>query len=149
MYKGEKDNFGVAQLANMEKRKSESNIRRPHPVDDNLEKGIVAGGEKIYNVYCGSCHQSNGLGASGRFPPLAGTSWVTGDKKRLVQLVLEGLEGQIEVNGISFNALMPQHSFLKDEEIANVLTFIRQNFGNKASGIKAIEVAAARNISEP
>ena len=148
MYKGEKDNFGEPQLAKMEKRKSGSNIRKPHPVDDNLEKGIVAGGEKIYSVYCGSCHQSNGLGASGRFPPLAGTTWVTGDKKRLVQLVLKGLEGQIEVNGVSFNALMPQHSFLKDEEIANVLTFIRQNFGNKAGAITAGEVEVERNISK-
>ncbi len=149
MYKGEKDNFGETQLAKMEKRKSASNIRRPHPVDDNLEKGVVVGGEQVYNRYCGSCHQNNGLGASGRFPPLAATSWVTGDKKRLIQLVLNGLEGQIEVNGLSFNNSMPQHSFLKDEEIANVLTYIRQNFGNKASAIATEEVQAARDFSRP
>jgi len=149
MYKGEKDNFGEAQLAKMEKRKSASNIRRPHPVDDNLEKGVVVGGELVYNRYCGSCHQNNGRGASGRFPPLAATSWVIGDKKRLIQLVLNGLEGQIEVNGLSFNNSMPQHSFLKDEEIANVLTYIRQNFGNKASAIGTEEVQAVRDIYRP
>lgn len=149
MYKGEKDTFGEPQLAKMENRKSESNIRRPHPVDDNLEKGVVVGGEQIYNRYCGSCHQNNGRGASGRFPPLTETSWVTGDKKRLIQLVLNGLEGQIEVNGLSFNNSMPQHSFLKDEEIANVLTYIRQNFGNRASAIATEEVQAARGFSRP
>ena len=67
----------------------------------------------------------------------------------VVPVVLNGLEGQIEVNGLSFNNSMPQHSFLKDEEIANVLTYIRQNFGNKASAIATEEVQAARDFSRP
>jgi mono/diheme cytochrome c family protein len=145
MYKGDKDDFGDAQLAKMEDRKKASNIRKPHEVDDNLEKGEVAGGAKVYSVYCGTCHQRNGQGASGRFPPLAGTTWVTGDKKRLINIVLKGLEGPIEVNGEQFNATMPQHSFLGNEEVANVLTYIRQNFGNQASAVTPEEVDAVRN----
>ena len=148
MFKGKKDNFGEASLAGMEKRKSESHIRTPHVVNDNLEKGVVAGGEKIYIDYCSACHQRDGRGASGRFPPLSGTPWVTGDKTKLISTVLNGLEGPIEVNGESFNNLMPQHHFLKDEEVANVLTYVRQNFGNSASAITAEEVKQIRNASK-
>jgi mono/diheme cytochrome c family protein len=144
MYKGDKDKFGEAELAKMEKRKSESHIRTPDEITDNLQKGAVVGGEKTYFTYCGSCHQRDGLGASGRFPPLAGTPWVTGDKKRLISIVLNGLEGQIDVNGKSFDATMPQHSFLGDEELANVLTYVRQNFGNKASAVTPDEIKEAR-----
>jgi glucose/arabinose dehydrogenase/mono/diheme cytochrome c family protein len=145
MYKGGKDDFGRSQLAKMEQRKSLSHIRKPHEVNDNLDKGVVAGGEKIYNVYCGTCHQRDGQGASGRFPPLAGTTWVTGDKKRLIGIALNGLEGPVEVNGEQYDGAMPQHSFLSNEELANVLTYIRQSFGNKASAVTAEEVAAVRN----
>jgi len=146
MYKGKKDNFGDVQLAKMEQRKSVSNIRTPHEVDDNLAKGEALGGEKIYITYCGVCHQRDGRGASGRFPPLASTPWVTGDKKKLIGILLNGLEGQIEVNGESFNNVMPKHTFLSNEELANVLTYIRQNFGNKASAITGEEVNGVRNI---
>jgi mono/diheme cytochrome c family protein len=148
LYKGKKNDFGDAQLAKMEARKTKSNIRTPDEIEDNLEKGVVVGGAKIYRVYCGACHQRNGQGASGRFPPLAQTSWVTGDKKKLINIVLRGLEGHIVVNGKPFDGNMPQHSFLKDEEIANVLTHIRQNFGNKASEITTKEVSDARSASK-
>jgi len=145
MYKGDKDEFGTAQLASMEKRKLLSHIRTPDKINDNLEKGIVVGGEKIFSIYCAACHQKDGKGASGRFPSLAGTDWVTGDKTRLITLLLNGLEGSITVNGENFVNAMPQHSFLNDEEAANVLTYIRQNFGNKASEVKPAEVKAIRN----
>jgi glucose/arabinose dehydrogenase len=147
MYTGDKKEFGEAQLASMEKRKSASNIRRADEKNDNLDKDIVAGGEKIYSVYCGTCHQRNGQGASGRFPPLAGTPWVTGDKNKLITIVLNGLEGRIVVNGEPYDNMMPQHSFLNDVEVANVLTYVRQNFGNKASAVSAEEVAAVRKVN--
>lgn len=148
MYKGKRSGFGSEQLSRMEARKSEAHIRTPDEEEDNLDKGIVAGGEKVYSIYCGTCHQRDGRGASGRFPSLSGTHWVTGDKKRLINIVLNGLEGPIEVNGEQFNSMMPQHSFLSDEEIANVLTHIRQNFGNKASAISADEVADIRKTTK-
>lgn len=145
LFKGDKNKFGAAQLASMEKRKlTSNNIRHPDPEHDNLEKDDLTGGEKLYSIYCGTCHQRNGQGASGRFPPLAKSSWVTGDKNLLISIVLKGMEGPIEVNGEQFNGTMPQHSFLGDEEVANVLTYIRQNFENNASAVKPDEVAAVR-----
>lgn len=145
MYTGEKDNFGEEQLAQMEKRKSLSHIRTPDEVNDNLDKGIVVAGEKIYNTYCGACHQRNGLGDNSRFPPLADSEWVIGDKKRLIEVVLKGLEGPIEVKGQSYNNVMPQHSFLKNEDVAQVLTYIRQNFGNTANAVSPEEVNEVRS----
>ena len=101
-------------------------------------------GEKTYLTYCGSCHQNNGKGASGRFPPLAGAPWVVGDKGLLISIVLNGMEGSITVNGEEYNNVMPQHSFLSDEEVAGVLTYIRQSFGNTASEVSAEDVEKIR-----
>jgi len=143
-YKGNKKAFGTAQLASMEKRKTASNIRNPDIIADNLDKDKPVAGGKVYSVYCSGCHQRNGLGDSQRFPPLAGSEWVLGDKKRLIGVLLNGLEGPIEVKGQSYNNVMPQHNFLKNEEIAEVLTHIRSNFGNSADAITADDVAAAR-----
>lgn len=143
-YKGNKQNFGAAQLAQMEKRKTLSNIRDPDFIADNLDRDRPVAGGKVYGVYCSACHQRNGLGDSQRFPPLAGSEWVTGDKKKLITVLLKGLEGPIEVKGQSYNNAMPQHSFLKDEELSEVLTHIRQNFGNTADGISAAEVNEVR-----
>lgn len=148
IYKGDKAEFGKEQLAKMEDRKSLSHIRTPDKINDNLEKDIIAGGEKIFSIYCATCHQKDGKGASGRFPPLAGTDWVTGDKKRLIGVILNGLDGNIVVNGETFINAMPQHSFLSNEEAANVLTYIRQNFGNKATEITPEEVKAVRDLKK-
>jgi glucose/arabinose dehydrogenase/mono/diheme cytochrome c family protein len=145
MYKGNKNSFGKKELEVMENRKLLSHIRTPDKITDNLEKETIAGGEKIFNLYCATCHQKDGKGATGRFPPLAGTDWVTGDKKRLIGVILYGLEGNIVVNGETFINAMPQHSFLSDEETASVLTYIRQNFGNKASEVNPEEVKEIRD----
>jgi glucose/arabinose dehydrogenase len=144
-YDGEKENFNETHLARMEKRKANANIRTPDKIADNLDKGVVAGGEKVYDIYCMTCHQKNGLGASGRFPTLAGTPWVAGDKKKLIEVVLKGLDGKIDVKGESYDGVMPEHSFLSDEETANVLTYVRQNFGNQYSAITAEEVKKVRH----
>lgn len=144
MYKGDRKKFGTSELATMEKRKELSHIRTPDEIKDNLDKGVVSGGEKIFNIYCVACHQKDGKGASGRFPPLANTDWVTGDKKRLIGILLNGIEGTIIVNGETFINAMPQHSFLKDDELATVLTYVRSNFGNNASSILPDEVAKLR-----
>src|SRR5690606_6043746 len=145
MYKGNKRNFGSQQLAKMEKRKELSHIRTPDLVEDNLEKEDQPLGAKIYNSYCASCHQTDGKGATGRFPPIAATEWVTGDKNRLIDIILNGLEGSIEVNGEIYDNVMPSHSFMSNEQIAVVLTYIRQNFDNVAGPITPQEVEEVRN----
>ena len=148
-YKGDKAKFGTSQLAQMEKRKTMSNIRNPDPITDNLDRDRPVAGGKVYGVYCSACHQRNGMGDSQRFPPLSGSEWVNGDKKKLITVLLKGLEGPIEVKGQSYNNVMPQHSFLKNEDIAEVLTHIRQNFGNAADAVSPAEVDEVRLAITP
>jgi len=145
MFKGNKSEFGAQQLAKMEDRKSKSNLRRPHEIDDNLAGIETVAGQTTYGTYCSTCHQQNGKGATGRFPTLVATDWVNGDKNRLIGIILNGLQGPIEVNGVPYEGLMPQHSYLSDADIAEVLTYIRQGFGNNASEVTVEEVSQVRN----
>jgi mono/diheme cytochrome c family protein len=107
-------------------------------------------GEEIYNrdAHCATCHQPNGKGLpDSGFPPLAGTSWANGDPERLIKLTLKGLLGPIEVQGKEYPGQVPMTPFealLNDEEIAAVLTFARNSFGNKASVIKPAQVSRVR-----
>ncbi|WP_439482136.1 c-type cytochrome [Cyclobacterium plantarum] len=144
LFTGEKASFGKGELEKMEAQKLVANIRNPHPEEDNLDKGQLPEGKKVYNTYCSPCHQRDGNGATGRIPSLRQTDWVTGSKKRLIQLVLEGLEGEIEVNGEWYDNVMPAHQFLSDDQVSEVLTFIRQNFDNKASAVSKEDVANIR-----
>ena len=145
MYKGEKNNFGPAQLDQMAKRKLLPHIKTPDEINDDLDKGKPVAGSKVYEIYCRACHQKDGNGDGLRFPPLESSEWVKGDKKRLINILLNGLQGTIEVKGKPFNSLMPPQTFLKDEEIAQVLTYIRQNFDNNASVVTSDEVSQFRN----
>ena len=147
-FTGDKASFGDAQLAAMEARKQLSHIRTPDPIRDNLQPTDLAGGALTYDTYCSTCHQSNGEGDGARFPPVAETDWVAGDKARLIGIILNGMEGDVEVNGKTYNNVMPQHSFLTDRQVAEVLTYIRENFGNRASGVTKEEVRRRRNIYE-
>ncbi len=147
-FKGDIKNFGPSQLAKMEERKTLSHIKTPDILTDRIEPKDMAIGQKIYNQYCMACHQSNGMGTSGRFPPLNGTDWVTGNKERLTNIILYGMEGAIEVNGEIYDGVMPQHSFLNDDQIADVLTYIRTNFGNQAQSILPEEVENFRKSNK-
>ena len=146
MYKGNRATFGKAQLAAMEKRKNNPNIKTPDEVDDNLEKKILSQGEKSYKLYCGACHQGDGKGDGSRFPPLAGSERVTGEKRKLIEVILKGMSGPLKVNGVEYNGVMPAHDFLKDHEIGLILTYIRASFGNNASSIGAGEVKKVRDM---
>ncbi len=88
-----------------------SHIRTPDVVNDNLDKDKPVAGGKVYSVYCAACHQRNGQGDSQRFPPLAGSEWVTGDKKKLIDVLLKGLDGQIEVKGQTLQQHYAQSQF--------------------------------------
>lgn len=146
MYKADKVNFDKSQLAAMEKRKTNANIRTPDEVNDNLYKGTVMPGAQIYRKYCVSCHQYNGEGDGTRFPPVKNADWVMGDKTTLVNVVLNGLDAPIRVNGKEYNSIMPSHSFLKDEEVAQVLTYLRQHFNDQKDSVTAMEVKKVRDI---
>ncbi|RZM20747.1 MAG: cytochrome c, partial [Pedobacter sp.] len=94
-------------------------------------------------------HQPDGKGLSASgFPPLAGTPWVTGSDERMIKLVLKGLHGPIEVNGKKYAGQVPMTPFggmLKDEEVAAILTYVRNGFGNTASAVSAEKVKTVRN----
>jgi mono/diheme cytochrome c family protein len=101
-------------------------------------------GKEVYGKYCLACHQTDGTGVPGMYPPLSATDWVTGDKARLIEIVIKGQQGEIEVNGKIFKGVMPPHLFLTDEQIASVLSYVRGNFGNRADSVLPEEVAAVR-----
>lgn len=101
-------------------------------------------GEAVYAKYCATCHQQDGEGIPGAFPPLAGAEWVEGDPGRLVRLVLNGMQGPITVRGERYNNLMTPHAFLTDEQIAAVLTYVRSSFGNDAPAVEPDVVRAVR-----
>ena len=144
IYKGDKTKFGKAQLLGMEKLKKEAtNIKMPDEVADNLDKGIVNKGGKLYNTYCGVCHQRDGMG-NDRFPPLSGSEWVIGDKMVPINIVLNGLGGELHVKGKTYNNRMPRMNLLSDENIAEILTYVRQNFNNNASTVTKQDVLKAR-----
>jgi glucose/arabinose dehydrogenase/mono/diheme cytochrome c family protein len=151
MFKGNKATFGAAQLAKMVKNKATaSNVKTPDKIKDNVDlilgKPVV--GAAIYTTYCRICHQPNGMGDGTRFPPLGGSEWVNGDKTRLIGVVLNGLQGNIQVKGLPYNEIMPPHSsIMNDEQIAQVLTYVRSNFGNTSGAITAQEVAAVRKAA--
>ena len=106
-YRGDKENFGQTELSYMEKRKSMNYIRRPHEVHDNLQQGDLLSGRILYNTYCVACHQRNGEGDNSRYPPLVDSEWLTGDEDRLVDVILNGLQGEIEVDGRHYDDVMP------------------------------------------
>ena len=144
MFKGDKKRFGTAQRVKMEKRKLLTHLRTPDKVGDYLDKGMAEGGQKLYNTYCASCHQADGKGAAGRYPSLSQSEWVSGNKKRLITVLLEGLKGPITVNGKGFDGEMPKLDFLSDGDIAKILSYVRFNFINNASAIYEKEVATVR-----
>ena len=107
-------------------------------------KASIDRGKKVYDTYCLACHQADGSGVPGLNPPLIKTKWVLGDKKTLINVLLKGMSEPIEVDGDEYNNVMASHAFLKDQEIADVLTYVRNSFGNKASVVTAAEVKVTR-----
>jgi len=111
----------------------------------------IAAGKAVYDVACLACHQADGKGLPGAFPPLAGSDYLLGDKNRAVGVVVRGLQGEVVVNGIKFNSVMPAMTQLSDTEIADALTFALNSWGNQGGAVSRSMVAAerARAAAEP
>ncbi len=107
-------------------------------------KASIAAGQKVFSQYCVSCHQADALGVPHMNPPLVKTTYVLGDKTKLIKIVLNGFDEDVEINGERYSNSMASHDFLKDQEIADVLTFVRNSFGNKAPAITMAQVKAVR-----
>jgi mono/diheme cytochrome c family protein len=104
----------------------------------------MVNGKKVYTQICLACHMADGGGMSNMNPPLINTSYVLGDKTTLIKIVLNGFKEDVEINGQKYSNNMTPHSDLKDEQIANVLTYVRKSFGNKASAVSVAEVKKVR-----
>ena len=109
------------------------------------EEELLKEGKKIYQMYCIACHQADGSGVPGNFPPVAKNPTVTGDLNKLVTIILKGQSGPIEVNGEFYNNVMTPHGFLTDKQIAGVITYIRKNFANEGEPVYPEEIKKIRN----
>lgn len=108
-----------------------------------ISKNTLAAGKALYMQHCVTCHQVDGGGVQSLNPPLTKTSYVLGPKPRLIHVVLKGMSQQ-EIDGEKYSNAMPPFDYLGDQEIADVLTYIRNSFGNKASAVSASEVKEIR-----
>jgi mono/diheme cytochrome c family protein len=103
-------------------------------------------GKKVFAANCQTCHQANGLGVAGQYPPLAGSEFTIGGSRRPAMIVLKGLTGPVKVKGQQFGAavMQPWDKTLTDQKIADVLTYERSEWGNNASPVTAEQIAALR-----
>jgi mono/diheme cytochrome c family protein len=104
-------------------------------------------GAAVYGSTCVACHQADGRGTPGLFPPLAGSEWVTEDAALLIRIALHGLTGPISVSGTAFSGAMPPWKQLSDEELAAVLTYVRESWGNAAAAVTVEDVAREREAT--
>lgn len=112
--------------------------------EQNDLKASLARGKKVYDKTCITCHQPDGDGVPRMNPPLIKTHQVLGSKEKLVRIIVQGYNEQVEINGEIYYTPMPAQPLLSNQEIADVLTYIRNNFGNKASAVTVSEVNKIR-----
>ncbi|TAE89909.1 MAG: hypothetical protein EAZ81_11745 [Verrucomicrobia bacterium] len=117
---------------------------KPSGHSEGASAEVLKLGKQQY-MLCAACHGMDGSGAGGAGPALAGSEWVTGPVENLIRIQLRGLMGPITVKGSVFNGVMPPQAHQSDEQVAAVLTYIRQNFGNQASVVTPDQVAALRS----
>jgi mono/diheme cytochrome c family protein len=110
----------------------------PHSKAERMEAG-----RRLFTTICAACHQPSAQGIPGRFPPLAGSDFLNGNKERAIQVVINGLQGEVVVNGLRFNNSMPVFP-LSDGDIAAALTYVYNSFGNSGKDVTQEEVKALR-----
>ena len=102
-------------------------------------------GKEVYVSYCQNCHMEDGKGTPDMFPPVAKADYLKKPSKELIKIILEGQSGEIVVNKKTYNGMMPAQSYLTDEQIADVLNYVRNSWGNKIPGtITPAQVKAFR-----
>lgn len=108
------------------------------------DKATMERGKQVYIQYCVACHQLDGGGVPGLNPPLEKTTFVLGNKSKLVKIIIKGMNTHEEIEGETYTNVMPPFDYLKDQQVSDVITYIRNSFGNKATAITPAEVKAAR-----
>ncbi len=114
------------------------------PVEEHRPANWIAAGKALYSNNCNACHQATGQGVPGTFPPLAGSEFVTKGEKQLIAILLHGIGGPLSVNGKAFNGQMPPQGGKSNKEIAQIISYIRNDWGNTASVVYEDQVAAVR-----
>lgn len=104
----------------------------------------IEAGKVLYLGTCSTCHQMDGQGIPKVFPPLAKSDYLMADKRRSIEVLLNGLSGKVAVNGAEYNSVMPPMSHMADDELANILTYVRNAFGNTGDAVSIAEVNAVR-----
>jgi mono/diheme cytochrome c family protein len=143
-YSGNFSGDGLDPLGGAPRQKKDGQSQNDGP---KLELTSADRGKKIFSANCAVCHQPNGLGAAGQgYPPLAGSEIVNGGSKRVGMIVLKGLTGPITVKGVQYGTavMQPWDKTLSDTKIADVITYIRQEWGNKGGPVSAAQIAALR-----
>ena len=111
--------------------------------DEQMKRGLA-----VYSRTCIACHQPTGKGLAPVFPPIAGVPIVNGDATLPIKFILHGLMGPITVEGVTYNSMMPPVAGVSDQEVADVLTYVRQSFGNQSNPVTADQVKAVRAANE-
>jgi mono/diheme cytochrome c family protein len=104
----------------------------------------VKRGQEVYSKTCINCHKDNGQGQEGIYPPLAKSDFLAKDTKRAIDIVLHGLNGEITVNGKIYNLDMPAQTQLTDQQVSDVLNYVRNSWGNKGKAVTIAQVKAER-----
>ena len=118
-----------------------------HQSEVRLAQAGADGGEALYLQHCGACHQANGQGLAGAFPPLAGSDYIAQDPQRLLEVTVRGLTGTIIVNGQTYNSVMPAMSYLSDDELLAILNYVRNSWGNPGGRFTLAEISGFRNAA--
>ncbi len=123
------------------------------PLIHAQDAASISRGQTVYMQVCFACHQPTGLGLPGMFPPLASSDWVAAKKPdRIIRMVLHGFTGPITLNGKPFSSpaplMPPQGASLSDKQIADVLTYVRNSFGNKAGAVTPDQVKSIREAEK-
>ena len=108
------------------------------------DTAATGSGADLYQKNCAACHQVNGQGLAGAFPPLAKSDYFAGKPERLMEATIKGLSGPLTVNGVEYNNVMPAVAYLSDADLAEILTYVNTSWGNAGRAVTAQEVNAYR-----
>ncbi len=124
--------------------------QKPKPAKVSVQDPVVSAsrGKAVYQKECLSCHQADGGGVPHLNPPLYESTNIVGDKKKIIAIVLKGMTDRVPIDGEYYSNNMAPHPELSNQQIADVLTFIRSNWGNKASAVMPSEVQVVRGVKK-
>ncbi|MCX6889636.1 MAG: cytochrome c [Verrucomicrobia bacterium] len=109
------------------------------PDADSMKRG-----QAVYSRTCIACHQPTGMGLPPVFPPLAGSEWIAKDASIAVRNIVNGMQGPVTVKGVTYNSMMPPVAGLSDKDIADVVTYVNNSFGNTGAIVTEAEVTAIK-----